>query len=244
MPFLKVLLWKMSAKSGAMTQRMRNPAGPRGRARATSRSRKFSWGDEDLERGDRARVEDEAGAFLAVCVRSAACSNRCNAEAGALDGLEEAGGDDLAVSTSPRQRRGDRGSLVKASITHTPGSTQMSGHGEAAAMAGETQNGTPTRPGGPSKLRFDVLAQRWPRVSLSGSSQAHGAAGLAPFEPGIEEDAMMPFSSALLLDDAGAGDDEGAHARGHLAGPWRWRRRRACPRSGHWWQTDEDDGPP
>ena len=43
----------------------------------------------------------------------------------------------------------------------------------AAAIAGDTRCVRPPGPWRPSKLRFDVLAQRWPGVSLSGFIPRH-----------------------------------------------------------------------
>src|SRR6266851_5813203 len=41
--------------------------------------------------------------------------------------------------------------------------------------------------------------------------QAHRAAGLAPFEPGFEEDPVEPLLLGLVLDEAGARDDHRLH---------------------------------
>src|SRR4051812_22708945 len=48
-------------------------------------------------------------------------------------------------------------------------------------------------------------------------AQAHGAAGLPPFEAGGGEDLVEAFGFRLLADQAGARDDHGADALGDLA---------------------------
>src|SRR5271169_1947726 len=49
--------------------------------------------------------------------------------------------------------------------------------------------------------------------------KAHGTAGLAPFETGLEEDAIEPFFLGLMLHQARARHDHGLDARCHLAAP-------------------------
>mmetsp|Transcript_15577 Transcript_15577/g.49249 ORF Transcript_15577/g.49249 Transcript_15577/m.49249 type:complete len:529 (-) Transcript_15577:350-1936(-) len=50
-------------------------------------------------------------------------------------------------------------------------------------------------------------------------AQAHGAAGLAPVEAGLAEDLVQALGLGLLLHEAGAGDDHGVDALGHLPAP-------------------------
>ncbi len=88
----------------------------------------------------------------------------------------------------------------------------------AAAMAGLIRWVRPPRPWRPSKLRFEVEAQRSPGVQLVGvHGQAHRAARLAPVEAGLEEDAVEALVLGLLL-----------HQARSPARPWRARRRPPC----------------
>src|SRR4051794_26116523 len=47
-------------------------------------------------------------------------------------------------------------------------------------------------------------------------AEAHGAARLSPLEAGVDQDAVEPLPFGLLLDQAAAGDDHGAHAGGNV----------------------------
>jgi hypothetical protein len=102
----------------------------------------------------------------------------------------------------------------------------------AAATSGETRWVRAPGPWRPSKLRFDVEAQRAPGGDPIGvHSQAHGAAGVAPFGPGPTEHLVELFPFGL-----------GAHAvAGGCRTPWPTQTavartprkrliRRACPR--------------
>ena len=48
-------------------------------------------------------------------------------------------------------------------------------------------------------------------------AETHGAAGIAPLEAGLGEDAIEPFPLRLSLDPPRAGHDHRAHAAGHLS---------------------------
>ena len=77
----------------------------------------------------------------------------------------------------------------------------------AAAIAGESRWVRPPGPWRPSKLRLDVLAQRWPACEPVGvHAQAHRAAGLPPLEPGVEKQAIEPLLLGLQLHQAATGD--------------------------------------
>ena len=94
----------------------------------------------------------------------------------------------------------------------------------AAAMAGETRWVRPLKPWRPSKLRFEVEAQRSPRLSRSVvHGEAHRAARLAPFEAGGEEDLVEALGLGLLLHQARARHDHGVDALVHVS-----CRRRSC----------------
>src|SRR6266404_5216382 len=66
-------------------------------------------------------------------------------------------------------------------------------------------------------LPADEIAVRGGDAALSGRDrvavhrQAHRAAGLAPFEAGLEEDSVQPLSLGLPLDVLRARHDPGAH---------------------------------
>ena len=86
-----------------------------------------------------------------------------------------------AVSSGAQNRRHHRQSRI---------STNRPAIAAAAAIAGETRCVRPLKPWRPSKLRFEVEAQRSPRLQLVGvHAEAHRAAGLAPVEAGLDEDA-------------------------------------------------------
>ena len=87
-------------------------------------------------------------------------------------------------------------------------------------MAGLTRWVRPPRPWRPSKLRFEVVAQRSPGLQLVGVHARHiEQPGFAPFEPGVQEDSVEAFCFGLVLDQARARHDQRAHARGDLAAP-------------------------
>ena len=114
------------------------------------------------------------------------------AEAGPLDPLEELLGDDLVgVDVGAVQHRHlaldhvDRPHLQLQSLM----STKCPSIAAAAAIFGLTRWVRPPLPCRPSKLRFEVEAQRSPSVEDVGvHPQAHRAARLAPFEAGAAED--------------------------------------------------------
>jgi hypothetical protein len=67
----------------------------------------------------------------------------------------------------------------------------------AAATAGDTKCVRPPLPWRPSKLRFDVAAQRSPGASWSVHPQTPRAAGLPPFGTGGGEDLAQTFFFGL-----------------------------------------------
>ena len=88
----------------------------------------------------------------------------------------------------------------------------------AATMAGLIRCVRAPAPWRPSKLRLVLEAQRSPGpqdVVVHG--EAHGAAGLAPFEAGLDEDTVEPFGLGLTAHLAGAGHDDRADAVGDPA---------------------------
>src|SRR5262249_42799991 len=68
----------------------------------------------------------------------------------------------------------------------------MAGNGAIAAIAGETRWVRPLNPWRPSKLRFEVEAQRLPGASRSGFiARQHGAAGLTLLKSRSKEDRVQ-----------------------------------------------------
>ncbi len=110
MPFLKQLLWKMSAKSGAMTQRMPKSSSAQGACSRDEPQPKFSCAIRIC-----ARRDTVPGSARNPAARRRPASKRSgveqmHAEAGALDGLQEARRNDLVgIDIGQRQRRGDAG---------------------------------------------------------------------------------------------------------------------------------------
>ncbi len=81
----------------------------------------------------------------------------------------------------------------------------------AAAIAGPIRCDLAFLPWRPSKLRFEVVAHALAVHRLVVVHRhAHRAAGVAPLEPGLDEDAVEPFFLGLVLDVAGAGHDQRA----------------------------------
>ena len=79
-------------------------------------------------------------------------------------------------------------------------STKWPSIAAAAAICGETRCVRPPRPWRPSKLRFEVEAQRSPGCEDVGvHAQAHRAAGLAPVEAGAAEDLVEALGLGLGL---------------------------------------------
>ena len=82
-------------------------------------------------------------------------------------------------------------------------STKRPASAAAAAITGETRWVRPSLPWRPSKLRFEVEAQRSRGRKLIGvHAEAHRAARLAPIEAGVLEDRVEAFGLGLLLHQA------------------------------------------
>ena len=89
----------------------------------------------------------------------------------------------------------------------------------AAAMAGLTRWVRPPRPWRPSKLRLEVRGAALARLQpVVVHGEAHRAAGLAPFEAGVEEDVVEALGLGLRLDHR-ARHDQGRDVRRHLCRP-------------------------
>ena len=90
----------------------------------------------------------------------------------------------------------------------------------AAAIAGLARWVRAPGPWRPTKLRLEVETLRCAgRHALAVGGEAHRAAGLAPFEAGVEEDAVQPLGLGLALDALRAGHDPGGHVSRPCAGP-------------------------
>ena len=109
-------------------------------------------------------------------------------------------------------------------------STKWPSMAAAAAIAGETRCVRPPRPWRPSKLRFEVEAQRSPgREDVGVHAQAHGAARRAPVEAGRAEHAVQPLGLGLRAHLLGARDDHRPDA-GATGGPrTTWAAARRSP---------------
>ena len=148
--------------------------------------------------------------------------NRNSAEAGALDALEELLRDDLigvdvgAVERRDRPRD-DRRSAPSDELPARRRRRPVTA--AAAAISGLIRCVRPPAPWRPSKLRFDVEAQRSLGPEDVGvHAEAHRAARVAPLEAGVGEDRSRPSASASALTRIEPGHDHRAHAA----------RRRAC----------------
>ena len=112
MPFLKQLLKKMSAKLGAMTQRMPKSSSAQGACSRARAAAEVLAGDQDLRLAVGRLVQHEVGVLLPSGV-VAHLVEQVLAEARPLDRLQELLGDDhVGVDVDHRQRGGDRRSGV------------------------------------------------------------------------------------------------------------------------------------
>ena len=127
-----------------------------------------------------------------------------------------------SVSTSARSSTADRPLIV---VDRRPWlqlqsrmSTKRPSMAAAAAICGETRWVRPPRPWRPSKLRFEVEAQRSPGASDVGvHAEAHRAAGDAPVEAGRAEDLVEALGLGLRLDLLRARHDHRVDAASDLA---------------------------
>src|SRR6185437_12420574 len=149
-----------------------------GRVLARATAAEILAGDQDLGIAIGRLVEDEVGILRAVRPVAQLVEQHL-AEAGALDRLQMLLRNDLvSVDVDHRQRCGDavqRGELVHALLPQPRSRTSASvpRTAAAAAIAGLTRCVRPPRPCRPSKLRFEVEAQRSPGSSLSGFIARH-----------------------------------------------------------------------
>ena len=108
-------------------------------------------------------------------------------------------------------------SRAKGSISRTPARRRTSVMrpvtAAAAAMAGLIRCVRAPGPCRPRKLRLEVEATRSPRGrDLAIGAEAHGAAGLAPVEAGLAEDAVQPLRLRLALHRRRSRHHPGGHA--------------------------------
>ena len=109
MPFLKLLLKKMSAKSGAMMQRMPKSSSAQGACSREEPQPKFSCAMMICALRYGSWFSTKSG-FSVPSLSIAQRIEQVHAKAGALDGFEEARRDDLVgVDVLHRHRRGDAG---------------------------------------------------------------------------------------------------------------------------------------
>src|SRR5436190_9126999 len=120
----------------------------------------------------RRTVELEAGVGRAVGPVTPIAEQR-GPEAGPLDAFQKLLGDDLiGIDVAPRQR--DQASPVfREGLHHPRTSTRWPSMAAAAAIIGLMRCVRPPRPWRPSKLRFDVAAQRSPAPRTSSFMPRH-----------------------------------------------------------------------
>src|SRR5712692_1613778 len=174
-----------------------------GRVLARAAAAEILAGDQDLRLPVGRLVEDEIRVLRPV-IAVAQLVEEGLAQAGALDRLQMLLGDDLVgVDIDHRQRRGDaveRGELVHGgSLPHfrSRTSARRPVMAAAAAIAGLIRWVRPPLPWRPSKLRFEVEAQRSPGASLSGFMARHiEQPGSRHSKPAARKIRSRPSSSA------------------------------------------------
>ncbi len=88
-------------------------------------------------------------------------------------------------------------------------STKCPSIAAAAAIIGLTRWVRLPLPWRPSKLRFEVLAERSPLGSnVVVHADAHAAAGIAPLEAGVDENFVQAFFFGLHFDHSRARNDQ------------------------------------
>ena len=155
------------------------------------------------------------------------------AEARALDALEELLGHDLvgvdvgAVEVADGACDDAVESDAIAQLQSRM-STKWPSIAAAAAICGETRWVRPPRPWRPSKLRFEVEAQRSPGCRMSGFMPRHiEQPATRQSKPASRKTSVEALGLGLGLDLLGAGHDHRVDAVGDLAALRRPRRRRA-----------------
>jgi hypothetical protein len=228
-PIFAQLLRKMSAKLGAMIASKPYCCRPHGACSREEPAAEVRPGDEHVGAGVALVVQDEVRVLPPVVEHELA-------EAGALDPLEVLLGHDLVgVDVGPVQRHHPALMTVTGSMTRSPlhpgssrTSTKWPWTAAAAAICGLTRCVRPPLPWRPSKLRFDVDAQRSPgSEDVRVHAEAHRAARLAPLEAGVLEDLSRPSASACSFTGTGARHDHRPDARRRPCGlrpPSRRRR--------------------
>src|SRR3954469_8913305 len=88
----------------------------------------------------------------------------------------------------------------------------------AAAVAGLARWVRARGPCRPTKLRLEVETERCPGPTVSPLAARHiEHPRLAPFETGVDENPVEPFSDGLALDRFRSRHDPGPNARRHLS---------------------------
>ena len=169
-----MLVWKMSAKSGAITQRMPKSSSAQGACSRELPQPKFSCAIRISARRYGSWLSTKSG-FSEPSARKRSVSNRCLPSPVRLMIFRKRAGMILSVSTlASGSGAATPVSVVNACITRTPARRRAGPvTAAAAAIAGESRCVRPPGPCRPSKLRFDVLAQRCPAISLSGFMPRH-----------------------------------------------------------------------
>ena len=121
--------------------------------------------------------------------------------------------DDRLLLLPDRSRRA-------ALMSHSRMSTKWPSTAAAAAICGLTRCVRPPRPWRPSKLRFDVEAQRSPGCRMSGFMPRHIEQPASRHsKPGLLEDPVEALLLGLRLHLLGAGHDHRAHGLPRPCGP-------------------------
>ena len=237
-PFLSALPRKMSAKEGPITARK-----PWSRSAHTACSRdepqpKLRPTTSTGAPAASGRLSGNSGRGDAVRV-VAPVGEEALAQARARGALQETRGDDL-VGVDVVQGKDDGAAGEDAEGLHrylisSRASVTRPVTAAAAAVRGLASRVRPAR----ALAAFEVPVAGAHRVAagleaVAVHGDAHRAAGLAPLRARVAEHAVEAFRLRLLLHLLGAGDDQRAHAVGHVAAGAARSRPRAGRRGGRW----------
>jgi hypothetical protein len=194
MPFLKQLLKKMSAKDGAITQRMPKSSSAQGACSRDDPQPKFSPATRICAFAIGGLVQDEIGDLVAVVV-IAHLVEQVLAEARALDRLQELLGDDhVGIDIDQGQGRGNAGELgelvhggspVRRGCDTAPSAGGQAGHVGFTVVSGR----------GTSKVRLAQSVRHSASVSPDGSTGSSVTAFTRYSIPGATEMTTMPLPS-------------------------------------------------
>ena len=227
---MKQLLKKMSAKDGAMTPGSRSACSAHGACSREEPQPKFLRASRIVRALVARLVEHEVRVSGVACpcparrVEVAPGVEQVRPKPVRLIDFRNCFGMIASVSTLARSSGATRPfRTVNFSMPSSSSvtSTKCPAIAAAAAIAGLTRCVRPPAPCRPSKLRFEVEAQRSPGLeAVVVHAEAHRAARLAPLEAGVAEHLVEAFLLGLRLHQARA-----RHHHRELD----VRARRACP---------------